>query len=204
MTSKRVYYMLLGLIGLLFLGLIGGAYGVNNLLQTKSDKLVSLKLQSQVLAAQQTELIKAKKQVAQYSELEKIAKIIVPQDKDQAEAVREITNLASDSGISQLSSITFPQSTLGGLTGTSKTNTSNSKLTQLTPVKGVSGGVYQLEITIQESNDTPVTYNQFVTFLGKLEQNRRTAQVSSITLQPDSQDPSKVAFTLIINEFIRP
>lgn len=208
MNSKRVYYLMLGLFGLLIIGLLGGTYGVNSLLQTRSQKLVKLKLQDQVLTNQQTGLTKAKAQIQQYAELEKIAKTVVPQDKDQAEAVREIAKLAADSGINQLSSVTFPASTLGGLNaGSGATTTpapsSGSKLTQLAPVKGLSG-VYQLQITITQSTSDRVPYDQFITFLGKLEQNRRTAQVTSVTLQPDSKTPNMVAFTLVINEFIKP
>jgi len=201
-----MYFVMVGLIAVLFVGLIGGTFGVNSLLQSKSKKLVDLKLQSQVLTEQQTGLTKAKKDIKQYADLEKIAKTIVPQDKDQAEAVLEITKLAADSGISQLSSITFPASTLGGTLGTSTTPTKSSgasNLTQLTAVPGISG-VYQLQITITQSSDHSVPYSQFTTFLSKLEQNRRTAQVSSITIQPDTKNPNAVAFTLIINEFIKP
>jgi hypothetical protein len=207
MNSKRVYFLTLGLLGILIIGLIGGAYGVNSLLQAQSQKLVKLKSQSQVLVGQQTGLTKAKKQVQQYASLEKIAKTVVPQDKDQAEAVREIAKLATDSGIGQLSSVTFPASTLGGLPGASTTTpapaSAGSKLTQLVPVVGING-VYQLQITITQASESRVPYSQFITFLGKLEQNRRTAQVSSISLQPDTKDPNMVAFTLIINEFIKP
>jgi hypothetical protein len=209
MNSRRVYFLLLGLIGLLVIGVIGGAYGVNSMLQTKSDKLVAVKLHSQVLSSQETGLAKEKREVIQYTDLNDIAKSIVPQDKDQAEAVREISNLASDSGITKLSSITFPLSTLGGLnssvstTTTTPTATKSTGLTQLTPAKGVSG-VYQLQITITESPDSPVPYSTFLTFLGKLEQNRRTAQVGSISLTPDKTTPSNVGFILIVNEFIKP
>lgn len=210
MNSKRMYFVLLGLVGLFLVGLVGGTLGVNKLLQAKSKELVNLKLQSQVVASQQISLVNAKKQVAKYAPLEQIAKTVVPQDKDQAEAVLEITKLAKESGISQLTSVTFPQSTLGGPAGTTQTttpapaaNSSKNALTQLTPVKGISG-VYQLQITIQQSSDNAIGYNQFITFLSKLEQNRRTAQVSSITLLPDSKNPSLVAFTLVINEFIKP
>lgn len=209
MNSKRVYFLILGLIALLLVGLIGGTLGVNKLLQTRSDKLKSLRLTSQVLSGQQTGLVRAKKDVQTYAGLEQIAKTVVPQDKDQAEAVREIVNLANQSGIPELSSLTFPASNLGGTaTGTStttvpKVNNAKNGLTQLTPVVGMSG-VYQLQITITQGQDNPVTYNQFLTFLDKLEQNRRTAQVSSITLQPDSKNTNMVAFSLIINEFIKP
>jgi len=210
-NSKRVYFLTLGLLGLLIIGLIGGTYGVNSLLQSRSQKLVNLKLKSQTLDKQQIGLNNAKKQVAQYTELAQIAKTVVPQDKDQAEAVREIANLASASGIGQLSSVTFPASTLGGTTTTVPGSTATPKpsaggaatLTQLTPVVGIPG-VYELQITITQSSDNRVPYDQFLTFLTKLEQNRRTAQVASITLQPDNKNTSMVAFTLIINEFIKP
>ncbi|HET6924432.1 MAG TPA: hypothetical protein VFH39_01210 [Candidatus Saccharimonadales bacterium] len=214
MNSKRMYFVMLGVIGLLFIGLFAGTYGINNLLQSHSKQLSDVKAKSESLANQQQGLVKAKKQVAQYSDLEKIAQTIVPQDKDQAEAVREIASLAAASGIPQLSSITFPASTLGahssgavssGSTApaTPSASSSKSNLTQLVPVPGVQG-VYQLQITITQTNQSKVTYNQFYTFLSKLEQNRRTAQVSSVTLQPDPTNPNYVAFVLIVNEFIKP
>ena len=215
MNSKRVYYMMLGIIALLLLGLLGGTYGVNTLLQSRSKKLVDLKLQSQVLADQQIGLTKAKKQVQTYADLNKIAKTVVPQDKDQAEAVREIVGIASQSGIGQLSSVTFPASTLGApvaapVAGSSTTTTppttptvNKNNLTQLVPVVGITG-VYQLQITITQASDSRVPYVQFLDFLTRLEQNRRTAQVISVSLQPDPKSTGVVAFTLIVNEFIKP
>jgi len=204
--------LMLGIITILLVGIIGGAYEVNGLLQHKSTALVNLKLEDQVLSSQQVGLTKAKKDVATYNGLNQIAKTIVPQDKDQAQAVLEISNLASASGIRQLGSITFPASSLGGLGNSSpstttptstSTSTTKNNLTQLTPVVGISG-VYQLQITITQSSDDAVPYTQFINFLSKLEQNRRTAQVNSITLTPNVTDSSKVAFTLVINEFIKP
>lgn len=215
MSTKRVYYVMLGLVGLLFVGMLAGTYEVNSLLEAKAKTLVDLKLQSQVVTSQQTGLQRAKKQIAQYASFEDTAKRIVPQDKDQAEAVREITKIASESGIKRLSSVTFPLSTLGGPAGatsstapsgaTTPSASSNKKnaLTQLLPVKGMTG-VYSLQITIQQTSEAAISYNQFLTFLDKLEQNRRTAQVTSIILQPDSSNPNMVAFTLTINEFIKP
>lgn len=212
MSTKRVYFVMLGLVGLLFVGMLAGTFEVNSLLEAKAKTLVDLKLQSQVVTSQQTGLQRAKKQIAQYASFEETAKSIVPQDKDQAEAVREITKIATDSGIKRLSSVTFPLSTLGGpagatsTTGTTAPSANSSKknaLTQLLPVKGMNG-VYSLQITIQQTSEAAISYSQFLTFLDKLEQNRRTAQVTSIILQPDSTNPNMVAFTLTINEFIKP
>lgn len=196
MNSKRLYFLMLTSLILLVLVTAGVAYGANTLLASQSKKLADAKATSQSLANQETQLKKNKADILKYGELNKIAQSIVPQDKDQAEAIREITNLAGQSGIGQLSSITFPASTLG-------TTAAGNKITQVTPVKGIPG-VYDLQITITQDSSRKVSYNTFITFLSKLEQNRRTAQVSSITVQPDSSDPSQVAFTLVLDEFIKP
>jgi len=108
-------------------------------------------------------------------------------------------NIAAASGIPALTSISFPASTLGITTsGSPKPN-----LTQLTPVTGTSG-VYNLEITVTQGNTNSVPYTDFLNFLSGLEQNRRTAEVTSISIEPDATNPSNVSFTLIINEFIKP
>ena len=49
MNSKRLHLVLLATIGLLFLGLIAGAYGINNLLGSRTNKLIELKAKSQAL-----------------------------------------------------------------------------------------------------------------------------------------------------------
>jgi hypothetical protein len=211
MTSKKLYLLLVGIITLLGVGIIGGAYGANALFQNQSKQLVKQKAISKALADQQHQLVRDKRDIKEYAELNSIAKTIVPQDKDQAQTIREILKIAHDSGIPRLTSISFPPSTLGGAlaaptvagsTATPKTS-GNANLTQLTPVKGISG-VYNLRITIQQQRNDAVTYNTFITFLHNLEQNRRTAQVSNITITPDNKDPNVITFTLIIDEYLKP
>lgn len=199
MDSKKLYFGLTGLLVVLGLGILFGAREANLLLEKQSKTLVDLKTTYQATTDQQTQLNKDKQDITRYADLNTIAKSVVPQDKDQAEAVREIVNLANQSGISQLSSIAFPPSTLGGSAPTSPKKT----LTQVTPVKGTPG-VYNLQITVSQANTDEVPYGNFITFLSKLEQNRRTAQVSSIDVQPDQKDPNMISFTLVIDEFIKP
>ncbi len=199
MKSKQLYYGLTGLLILLGLGFIGIAYEANSVLGNQATKLSKLRADSAVLDNTQVVLAKNKQDIAKYKDLNNIAASIVPQDKDQAEAVREIVNLAQQSGIGKLSSITFPSSNLGATVGA----VGNSNLTQLTPVKGMSG-VYQLQITVTQGSGDEVPYSQLTGFLEKLEQNRRTAQVSSITVQPKAENPNLVTFTLVINEYIKP
>lgn len=199
MRAKQLYFVLLTVFVLLLAGFAGVGYETDTFLSKRADKLSKLRADSEVLSTLQDTLAKNKQDIAKYSELNQIAETVVPQDKDQAEAVQEIVNLASASGISKLSSITFPSSTLGTTaTGSSK----NPNLTQLTPVKGISG-VYNLQITVTQDSGAGTTYDQFLTFLSKLEQNRRTAQVTGISIQPTAGS-NTVAFTLILNEYIKP
>lgn len=200
MKAKQLYYLLIAATVVLALGFVSVGYGADKLLSSQAGKLSKLKADSDALDTLQTSLQQNKADIAKFGQLNQIAETVVPQDKDQAEAVREIVKLASDSGIDKLSSVTFPSSTLGTVVPGKKVN---PELTQLTPVKGISG-VYELPITIGQDNTDLVPYSSFITFLTKLEQNRRTAQVSSITVQPDNKNTNMVAFTLIINEFIKP
>lgn len=209
MSSKRLHTLLLALIALLFIGLVGGAYGINKLLSSESAKLVQLKAKSKALSLEQTGLALAKKDIEKYAELEKITRAVVPEDKSQAEAVREIVNIAAANQVS-LAAINFPASTLGNTAPGSPATTpapaaaANTKsLSQLTPVKNIPG-VYELVITIESDPNRPVQYSKFISFLSGLERNRRTAQVGSITLQPDEEDRNLLTFNLTITEYIKP
>jgi hypothetical protein len=214
--SKRLNLALIGVIGLLLAGLVGGAYGANTLLSSKAVKLTNLKAKSLALAQEQLSLVNAKKDIKTYASLEQIAQSVMPEDKDQAEAAREIVNIAAANGVN-LASINFPASTLGTSTagGTSATatapsagtaanaNSSINKFSQLLPVKSIAG-VYDLQITVKGDPNQPVQYNAFINFLSALEHNRRTAQISTITLEPNSSNQSLLTFSLTLNEYIKP
>jgi len=217
MSSKRVYFGLLASIGLLVIALFAGVYGVNSLLESRAKTLTHLKAKSQALSQEHLSLAKAKQEIKQYSDLEKITHAVVPEDKNQAEATREIVNIAAANGIS-LGSITFPASTLGTATvGSSSSGTAtpsansavtsvtNSKnaLSQLVAVKNIPG-VYQLLINVEGNPDKPVPYDKFINFLSALEHNRRTAQVSNIAISPNADNRNLLTFTLSLNEYIKP
>jgi hypothetical protein len=199
MKSKYVYYLMLSGIAVFVIALVGGAYGADKLLTTSSNQLMHNRLQVQVLAAQQSQLAQAKQEVTKYQGLATIAQSVVPQDKDQAETVRQVVSIAKANNIA-LSSITFAASTLG----TTTTGPSpNQNLSQLAPVPGIPG-VYDMEITVGSDSNTPITYGQLIGFLSALEHNRRTALVNSLTLQPNQKDRSTLSFTLTLEEYIKP
>ncbi len=208
MTAKRFYFVMLGVVSLLGIGVFASAYFGNSLLQTQSRKLVALKLDSRVSDEQQVSLLQAKKDITKYADLEKEAKVIVPQDKDQAEAVREIVKIASSSGI-KLGAINFPSSNLGqSVLPTSPSTPSATKslappVTQVQPVQGIPG-VYFMQISIQSDTNAQISYNSLINFLSRLEQNRRTAQVAGVTITPDKLNPNVLSFSLIVNVYIKP
>lgn len=201
MNSKKLSAILVSLLVVFALGLIGSVYAANSILSRKSKDLIDLKAEKISKERQEKQLLKAEKDIKTYAELNEIAKSVVPQDKDQAKTVSEIVTLANQSGIARLSSVAFPPSTLGGTS--SKQVKTPQGLTQVAPVKGLPG-VYSLQITITQANTEPVSYGSFIAFLSKLERNRRTAQVSSINVQPDAKRPDMVSFTLVIDKFIKP
>ena len=214
MTSKKLFLALIGINVLLIICFVGGAYQVNSALTAKANKLTAQKAKSQALVQQNASLNKAKKDMKKYAELNKIAKAVVPEDKDQAQAVREIVNIAAANNVA-LSAINFPASSLGntpagtptaGSATTPKPVVVNPKaksLSQLLPVKSIPG-VYQLPITVVGDSNQPVEYSEFLNFLTALENNRRTAQVASITLTPAAKSRDRLVFTLTINEYIKP
>ena len=217
MNSKRLYYLLIGLLVLMAIGLLAGAYGANAVLSARAKQLTGLKAKNQALSREQVSLAAAKTNVQKYSDLEKIAESVVPQDKNQAETVRQIVNIASTNGVT-LSAINFPASSLGNnvaansvgvgaptqaTSGAASASSGSGKLSQLLPVKNIPG-VYVLPITVQSDTSKPVSYNSFINFLNALEHNRRTALISGVTLQPSPANPNLLTFTLTLNEYLKP
>jgi hypothetical protein len=207
MTAKRVFFLLLlGIIVLAGCGVAGAVWG-DSFLQRSSHQLTSLKSESLALQEQQRSLIKAKKDVEKYTPLEKVAKSIVPQEKDQARTVREIIKLAQDSHVG-IANITFPSSTLGDTpqktAAAAAPGAATKKPTGTTQVEAVEGisGLGQMPITVQ-SDSVAVPYASLLAFLSKLEQNRRTAQVTNLSVQPSSTDRNKVTFNIILNVYIK-
>lgn len=214
MTIKHANRLVICAVILLGLASFYSLAWANSTLRKKSEKLVNLRLENELADSQKTSLTQTNKDLATYIELEKIAKAVVPQDKDQAATVREIVKIADESGIT-LSSITFPNSTLGQAApkpaansedSSSTAATQSTKAAPITQVQAVQGiaGVYAMEITVQQDIVKPATYDQFIKFLSRLEQNRRTAQVTSVNVQLVPGDRNKLSFKLVINAYIKP
>lgn len=221
MNSKRLRLVLLILIGLSALAFMIILVVGSNMLAAKSKDMVKLKLQSATLDGQLTALAQAKKEVERYGHFNAIADEVIPNDKDQAQAVLDISQQASASGIA-IQSITFPASTLGRAVpapannGSSPTNAATAPaskvISQAKPVTGVPG-LYSIELTIVPEtgshvpDDKQVTYVKLLDLLKRIERNRRTAQITQVNIQPLGSEgaPSQfINFSLTINIFIKP
>jgi hypothetical protein len=203
MSSKRIFYVLIAVCVLLIAGMLFATYQGAALLQAKGDSLLELKLENEVLADKQLELVQARKDIQTYAELESIAKSIVPQEKDQARTIREIVAIADESGV-PLSTIQFPESALGVVQKKSSSKKSvDSTTSQLTAVEGTKG-LYAMQITVTSNPDEPVKYSQMLDMLRRLEQNRRTAHVTNLSITPSETDRNAVTFTLTVTVFIKP
>lgn len=219
--SRRLQYILLGVLGLLVISFLALTIMGMSMINEKSEKMVDLKLQSKVAQSQLDNLALAKKEIEQYSYFKEVAKSVIPDDKDQAQAVLDIVRYAEESGI-LIQSITFPSSNLGPGAGagaatpttgsTSATTASPSTATsQAKPVPDIKG-LYSLELTITPESGTTlpaeqqITYPKMLKFLEKIERNRRTAQITQVNVQPQTNNSTGeyIDFSLIINIFIKP
>ncbi len=202
MSSKRIFFVLIGLIVLLSGLGIGSVVLGSNLFRQQSAKLIDLKLEDALIEEQRRLLSQAKKDIEELADLNAVAQSVVPRDKDQARTVREISNIAAASNI-PLKQFQFPTSSLGQSRTSSESgsNAAPSSITQVKPVKGLSG-VYSMEIVVQQDTEGPRSFNDIIRFLEGLENNRRTAHVKKISLQPGSS--GNLLLTLTLEVYVKP
>lgn len=195
LSAKKLYLVLCGLVVLSLAALGASSYLGLQILRQKSTDVHDARLKNLALEERQNRLRKAKADIAKYGELANIARSIVPQDKDQARTVREITNLAEANGI-KLGAITFPSSSLGSVAA----KKSDSQLKAVPKIPGT----FVMTIEAASDSQAPTPYKSFTAFLEALEQNRRTALVTGITITPDALNPNNIQFALTIEEYIKP
>ncbi len=222
MNSKKARNLLLGLLGFgLFVFIIISFIGTS-MLTKKSRAMVDLKVKSANIDAQLINLAQAKKDVEKYKSFNDIAASVIPKDKDQVQAIADIFHIAQESGIT-LQSVAFPVSTLG--TKAAPTAPAAGQQTTATPATPTQGaisqakpfsavpGLYSLELTITPQSDDSlppekqVTFPKFINFLSAIENNRRTAQITNVSIQPlniGGGTSELINFTLTLNIFIKP
>lgn len=227
MSGKKARNILFALLGLGIVLFVAISFVGTSILSKKSREMVDLKVKSAVIDAQLINLSQAKKDVEKYKSFNNIAASVIPKDKNQVQAIADIFQIAKESGIA-LQSVSFPNSNLGskkpatkaGTTDTnsttkqpaSATTSTQSAISQAKPFSAVPG-LYSLELTItpQVGDTVPppqqVTFPKFIDFLSSIENNRRTAQITRVSIQPVNSaggTTDLINFTLVLNVFIKP
>jgi len=226
LTPKKFNFALTGLFIAIVAGVIGLTVYASTWLKTRSEDIVTLKLDSLVLEEQRKTAIRASAELKEYNSTRESISKIVPKSKDQAKAIAELQKIAEDVGAT-IGSITFPTSELGAAApkaaapaastdptaATTPSAPATPSVTQAKPVEGLTG-ILGVEVTVSQIDSigaptgTGMSYPQLIEFLRALEKNRRTMQVKLIQVQPlkgpkDSQITG-YSLTLNLNIFVKP
>lgn len=208
MTAKRLYFILLASMGLLVVGAGAMVYFGYNFMSKSSDSLVNAKLENIAIEEQEINYAKARKDLEKYEDLGVLLRDVLPKEKDQALAVRELYNIGDETNIS-VDSIQFPASSLGQKPattagGTTPTTTTNSTVTQAKAVEGLSGVLgIDVELTLKPKSGTSIPYDNMIQFLQKVELNRRSMQIKKITVTPDAKNGG-LTFNITLTIFVKP
>lgn len=205
-----------------FVAFIGIVYYGRAHLSDKSLEVVELKLRNIELLEQQTAYRSARANVEKYAYVQEIMDSALPKEKDQAKTARQIFLLAEQSGIT-LSAIQYPASTLSATPAapiakqqdgsdsvqqdSAKPTEPQKTISQAEPVTGLAG-VYSIKAVVTPITDdtNPVTYEELIDYLSRLESDRRALQVTDIQVSPQAKSTGSptISFTLTIKIFIKP
>lgn len=214
MTTKKAHYGLLGLLVLVIVAIGLAMYFSRVFLKSNSDSLVNAKLE--LYKIDETEYIYRKNQaiLQENQETADILASVLPQEKDQAKAVREITQIASDNGLS-VKAIRFPGSDLvitnkpvaaqtQGSTTTPQATPSGPTISQAKPVNGLNnvlGIAVEVELTSARSG-AQISTDQVLSFLQQIENNRRNIRVTSINFGSSVDEGKTLKIDTLL--FIKP
>ena len=196
MSAKKLNTIMIVLLVLLIVATGGGLIFGNRLLKNSADALVQAKLDNIVYDGEEQAYLQARQDLDRYAELNEIVQKILPKSKDQAQAVSELYKIGDETGII-IASVQFPSSNLGQ-------KTSSGGVTQAKAVEGMPG-VLGIDITVQlePAGGPSISYNNMISFLQKVELNRRSMQIKQITVYADTVNGG-VTFDLTLTIFVKP
>lgn len=177
MTPRRMNRLLRVLL-IAFIGIgVVGLYFANQKLTGIAKETAKLKADVSIGQQQLVAYQKTKDQVDALSYVSDLANKVLPADKDQSAIVAEVSEFALRSGVT-ISQINFSD--------VAKPASSGVKKSLVIP-KGVS--VIPVTVQLQAG----AKYDNLLTFLKTLEDNRRKSQVTNITLTPDGKDRTRLS-----------
>jgi hypothetical protein len=217
MNAKKLFFIFSASVVLLGLLMIFSVYVSKNMLAKKSQDLIAAKLDKDFTEEKERVYVKAQKDLDTYKDLESTLAKIIPKDKDQARAVRELYKISEESNVA-ISSIEFPASTLGVKKPAAKANnnasaasntakpSTNAGITQAEDIAGLPG-VKGIEVTIEVGSTLEsyefTGYSNMIRFLEGVEKNRRNMQIKQVSVTPD-EETGQVKFKVVLTIFVKP
>lgn len=184
MTTKRVHYLLISLLILLFIVLLATLHFGISTMKKQSQKIIDAKLN--IAKAQKTESIYSSNKELYLSNQDLAQKIndFIPTDKEQDLIVAQLNSYASQSQLT-ISAVSFPNSTLDP----SIKQKVRTDISQATPVNGLTG-VYEIPIVVTVSNTNPETINtdNLLKLLDLIESSPRNMRITSISYDAKSNE----------------
>lgn len=211
MNAKKLYLILIGsIIGLGLISLVL-LYVAGIIMQKSANQLISVKLDNLVLDEQEKAYLQARKDLEKYKDLAATIENVLPKSKDQARAVREIYKIGDESKIT-IDRINFSSSTLGqkASAGSTSTKSSTQTLSQAKAVDGMPGvlGVdMDMSLRSSKGSESYISYSDLLTFLQKIELNRRSMQIKKLNVEVDSLASGKDNISgvdLTVTIFVKP
>lgn len=202
-SSKKVYFALIAAFTLITANIFGMLYFSKNFLSKSEDELIAAKLE----IVKQEEIEKTYRQninnLEKFAQTASILEEVIPKEKDQAVAVREIDAIAKQNGMT-INTLSFPSSDLNKKAATpttsSNTTATSTAISQAKPVKGLTGVLgIDINVELRSTNEGAISTDQLLGMLRALENNRRNMRVTSINYNAGDQT---VDIKLII--FIKP
>lgn len=185
MTPKKVFFAMLGGIGLLILVAGIGVYLGDSYLAKQAEVISDLRADDGVLSTALINAQKTQDQLIKYGYIDLIAQEVLPGAKNQSEVLLIINDIGSKVGI-DVDNYSF-----------AATSGNPGDLTQTEPLEGASE-VLVFPINVRFN----ATYPQILSWLRFAEQNQRKMQIESISISPPSEDNNKYNVTIIINAFV--
>ena len=195
---------MLGLLVLSIVGTVAMLYFGTSLMKKNSENLINAKLNNVGSDTEEQTYMQARKDLQKYSGLNEVIQSVLPSSKDQAQAVQELYQIGDETGI-VVDKIQFPSSTLG-LTGAAAQSTTGaaSSVTQAIPVTGMPNVLgITMTIDLQPSSGKSISYADLISFLQKVEMNRRFMQVTNISVESDTTNGG-VDANATITIFVKP
>jgi hypothetical protein len=196
MTAKNIHKLLMIMLILLIVIAASALIFSNYMMRKSTDKLIQAKLDNIGFDSEEQTYLQARKDLDEYAALNEIIQKILPKSKDQAQAVSELYKIGDETGIT-IASIQFPSSSLG------EKSTNSNSVTQAKAVDGMPGVMgIDIAIELQPATGASISYANMISFLQKIEVNRRSMQIKQITVNADTVNGG-VTFNVTLTIFVK-